>query len=236
MFESDNDPNDDTLVVPGDALGPDTQRPGMGTYQRNGSIFSANVGTVNLRAGYINVQAFKGRYMPRQGDSVVGIIIDSGPQSWFVDINSAYNSLLHGAETQWKVDFGTAGQFLNVGDVVLAKIKSVDEVYRVNLTMKEHGLRKLTRGQVLKLSHTRVPLLIGRGGSMISLLKDGTDCRIFIGQNGVIWVDGSLEGISRAVDAIDLIDRLGPVADLMSRVEEHMGVYGNRNAGDYQIY
>jgi len=42
---------------------------------------------------------------------------------------------------------------------------------------------------------------------MISMLKEQTACRSFVGQIGVLWIDGELEGIALAVAAISMIDR-----------------------------
>ena len=205
--ESDVQRTDRVLVVPGEELGDSTYKSGMGTYRRGNIIYAAQLGIVNIRSGFINVIPVGGRYQPRQGDSVIGLVQDVGPSNWMVDINCPYVAFLHANETQWKVDFGTAGQFLGVGDIILAKIGQVDETKRVNLTMKEQGLRKMTSGQISKIAHAKVPRVIGKGGSMISLLKEHTGCRIFVGQNGVIWIDGDLEGIRRTTTAIRMIDR-----------------------------
>lgn len=216
--------DDRVLVIPGQEIDDTGLKSGTGTYAIGGKVFAAQLGLVNTRSGYINVQPFAGKYQPRQGDSVIGIIRDVGPNSWFVDINCPYNSILHGNETQWKVDYGDTAKFLNVGDVVLAKVGQVDEIKRVNLTMKEHGLRKLSSGQIMKVDHTKVPRIIGKGGSMISILKESTGCRIFIGQNGVIWIDGELDGISRASEAISIIDRNPQMHGLTDRIRKFLGV------------
>lgn len=217
--------NQRVLVVPGQEIGDTSHRPGMGTYASDGKIYASQMGIVNIRAGYINVQPFAGKYQPRQGDSIIGTVQDIGPNSWFVNINCPYNSMLHGNETQWKVDYGTTSQYLNVGDVILAKINHVDEIKRVNLTMKEHGLRKLSNGQIMIVEHTKVPRVIGKGGSMISILKENTGCRIFIGQNGVIWIDGELEGIAKASQAINIIDQNAQMQGLTDKIREFLGVY-----------
>ena len=193
--------------MPGQELGGTGLKPGMGTYRMAGTVYAAQLGIRDERSGFVNVMPLAGRYMPRPGDSVIGLVQDVGPSNWMVDIHCPYIAFLHANETQWKVDFGAAGQFLTPGDTVLAKVGMVDEVKRVNLTMKEQGLRKLARGQIMKVNHSRVPRVIGRGGSMISMLKEHTACRIFIGQNGVVWIDGELEGIALAVAAISMIDR-----------------------------
>ncbi len=215
--------NEKILVVPGQKVGDSSHMSGMGTYARDGKIYAAQLGIINIRSGYINVDSFAGKYQPRQGDSVIGIIQDIGPNSWFVNINCPYNSMLHGNETQWKVDYGTTSQYLNVGDVILAKINHVDEIKRVNLTMKEHGLRKLSNGQIMNVDHTKVPRVIGKGGSMISILKENTDCRIFIGQNGVIWIDGEIEGIAKASEAINIIDQNPQMQGLTDKIREFLG-------------
>jgi len=194
-----------TLVLPGEELCGGDLKSGSGTYRKGNAIYAAQLGTVNYRSGFINVAPVGGKYLPRVGDSVIGMVQDVGASNWMVDVNCPYLAFLHANETQWKVDFGNAAQFLGIGDIILAKIGMVDETKHVNLTMKEQGLRKMTSGQVVKVSHTKVPMVIGRGGSMISLLKEHTGCRIFIGQNGVIWIDGETAGTAKATAAIMML-------------------------------
>ena len=97
-------------------------------------------------------------------------------------------------------------RYLNVGDTILAKVLMVDETKRVQVTMKEQGLRKLQGGQMIEISHSKVPRVIGKGGSMIQMIKSHTNCRIFIGQNGRIWLDGEIESMVRAIQAIQMIE------------------------------
>ena len=89
---------------------------------------------------------------------------------------------------------------------MLLKIVDVDEIKRISVSMQDHGLRKLTGGMVIDVSPSKVPRVIGRNGSMIQMLKNQTGCRIYVGQNGRIWVDGDLDNIVRAVHAIKLIE------------------------------
>ncbi len=92
---------------------------------------------------------------------------DIGPSNWLIDINSPYPAPLHVNEVPWRVEFGDTSRYLNVGDTILAKVLMVDETKRVQVTMKEQGLRKLQGGQVIEISHSKVPRVIGKGGSMI---------------------------------------------------------------------
>ncbi len=223
MSQIDIQENERRFVVPGEEIGDSSHRSGMGTYARDGKVFASQTGIVNIRSGYINVQNFAGKYLPRQGDSVIGVIRDIGPNSWFVDISCPYNSMLHASETPWKIDYGMTGQYLQVGDVILAKVNHIDEIKNVNLTIKEHGLRKLSSGQVLEVDYTKVPRVIGKGGSMISILKERTGCKIFIGQNGVIWIDGELDGIAKATQAINIISRDAQKQGLTDTIREFLG-------------
>ena len=36
-----------------------------------------------------------------------------------------------------------------------------------------------------------MPRVIGKKGSMISLLKEHTNCNITVGQNGLVWIEGN---------------------------------------------
>jgi exosome complex component RRP4 len=53
------------------------------------------------------------------------------------------------------------------------------------------GLGKLDDGMIMEINSNRVPRVIGKEGSMISLIKNETGCRITVGQNGVIWLKGN---------------------------------------------
>ncbi|MDO9536996.1 MAG: exosome complex RNA-binding protein Rrp4, partial [Thermoplasmata archaeon] len=210
-------------VVPGDELGDSSHKSGMGTYKKDNKIFAAQLGILDIRSGFVNVKPLSAKYIPRPGDSVIGMVQDVGASNWMVDVNCPYTAFLHGNETQWKVDFGAASQYLNIGDIILAKIGHVDETRRVNLTMKEHGLRKLASGQITKIAHSKVPRVIGKAGSMISLLKEFTGCKIFVGQNGMIWIDGDIDGIRKAVSAIDIIDKGTSLHGLTDSVRQFLG-------------
>jgi exosome complex component RRP4 len=129
---------------------------------------------------------------------------------------------LHVNEVPWRVEFGDTSKYLNVGDTLLAKVLMVDETKRVQVTMKEQGLRKLSGGQVIDISYCKVPRVIGKGGSMIQLIKSHTNCRIFIGQNGRIWLDGEIESMVTAIHAIRMIEEGAQESRLTEKVKEYL--------------
>ena len=130
---------------------------------------------------------------------------------------------MHVNEVPWRVEFGETRKFMGVGDVVLIKVVGVDERRRISVSMQDHGLRKLTGGTVMEISPSKVPRIIGKNGSMIQMLKNETACRIYVGQNGRIWIDGELDNIVKAVQAIRMIEDEAHALGLTEKVKEFLG-------------
>jgi len=210
------------VVMPGDLLDDKGLRPGAGTYVLSGKIYSSILGVKSVRSNYVNVIPLSGKYLPQTGDTVVGKIIDIGPSNWLVEINAPYPAPLHVNEVPWKVEFGDTARFLNVGDVVMAKVLMMDETNKIQVTMNESGMRKLQGGHIIEVSYSKVPRIIGRGGSMIQMIKNMTDTRIFVGQNGVIWIEGELENVVAAGKAIKMVDNEAQSSKLTERVKEYL--------------
>ncbi|MCX6657180.1 MAG: exosome complex RNA-binding protein Rrp4 [Euryarchaeota archaeon] len=206
MQSSDSRESVREVVVPGELLAISSKKAGIGTYSEGGKIFASQLGIKTVRPDSISVVPLAGQYIPVTGDLVVGKIVDVGASNWLVDINSPYPSPLHVNEVPWRVEFGETRKFMTVGDIVLLMIVGVDETKRIRVSMQEHGLRKLTGGMVIEVSPSKVPRVIGKNGSMIQMLKNMTSCRIYVGQNGRIWIDGELDNIVRAVQAIRMIE------------------------------
>jgi exosome complex component RRP4 len=210
------------IVIPGDLLDASGLKAGSGAYAEDGKVFAAQLGIKSVKSNFVNVIPLGGRYIPATGDSVIGKVIDIGPSNWLIDINSPYPAPLHVNEVPWRVEFGDTSKYLNVGDTLLAKVLMVDETKRVQVTMKEQGLRKLSGGQVIDISYSKVPRVIGKGGSMIQLIKSHTNCRIFIGQNGRIWLDGEIESMVTAIHAIRMIEEGAQESRLTEKVKEYL--------------
>ncbi len=210
------------LVLPGEVVDTTGLRPGVGTYAENGVIYAAQLGIKNISKNYVNVFPLNGRYIPRYGDKVIGIITETGATSWLVDINSPYPAPLHVNDVPWKVNFGDTPTYLKVGDTVLVKVDGVDEAKHVRVSMKDQGLRKLSGGNIIEIPASKVPRVIGKGGSMINLLKEYTECRIFVGQNGRIWIDGDVDGIALAIRAIKKIDEEAQTIGLTEKIKEFL--------------
>ncbi len=211
------------LVVPGQVIADDGGvRPGMGAYRDGGRIMAATMGIKNVAGGYASVIPLGGQYVPRVGDVVVGRITDIGPSNWLVDINSPYPAPMHVNEVPWHVEFGETSHFLKPGDAIIVKIARVTEAKRVQVSMQGPGLRKLQGGQLVEVPHSRVPRIIGTNGSMISTIKKYTGCRLVVGQNGLIWIDGTPDDILLSMAAVRLIVEGAHAYGLTNKVKEFL--------------
>ena len=207
------------IVVPGDLLDDSGMDAGNNAYVLDGKVYAGVLGVKNVYHDTVGVIPLGGRYMPSTGDTVIGIIEDIGPSNWLVNINAPYPAPLHVNEVPWKVEFGDTSKYLNVGNVVMLKVLMVDESKKIQVTMKDSGLRKIEGGQLVEMSHSKVSRVIGKSGSMIQMIKNLTDCRIFVGQNGRIWIDGDEDHADIAVEAIKMIEKEAQSSNLTEKVE-----------------
>ena len=207
------------IVVPGDILSTKGEKGGDNTYEKDGKLYAAILGVKNYSQNGISVMPIGGVYMPSTGDTVIGIINDIAASNWMVDISAPYPAPLHVNEVPWKVEFGDTSKYLNVGDAVLLKILMVDESKKIQVTMNDSGLRKLSGGMIVNVPYCKVSRIIGKSGSMIQMLKNMTDCRIFIGQNGRIWIDGDDENAEVAAEAIKYIEENSQKGNLTEKVK-----------------
>src|SRR6266702_6997551 len=211
------------VVAPGEVLAEGDHLLGDNAYRIGTKIFSACVGILEVDGNRVFVVPLKGGYIPRVGDLVAGRIVDIGLSGWSVDILAPYPAMLPASETP-----GPRGprrrdlsETFDVGDMVLAQVLVFDRTRDPLLTIKAPGLGKVATGRVVEISAATIPRLIGRKGSMISMLKRETDCQITVGQNGVVMVWGKSPGNERvAVEAIYMVEREAHTRGLTHRIRE----------------
>ena len=208
---------DRKVVIPGDLLSEEAKRSGEGTFVKDGKVYSLLYGLANFK-DKINVIPLAGKYVPSPGDSIIGIVKDVTFSNWIVDINSPYDGLLHVSEYPRRIESEEMSKVLRVGSSIMAKVKEVDSTMKVELTLNDRKLGLLKTGRVVEISHTRVPRLIGKGGSMISMLKRELNCNIFVGQNGRIWINGSEEDMDLALRTLHIIEREAHTNGLTDRI------------------
>lgn len=209
------------IVIPSQLLGDiKSKKSGQGTFVENGKIYAGVLGVLNANSEYINVVPLRGRYDPIQGDFVIGIVIEAMSSSWLIDINAAYPALLHVNEVPWDVEFGETDRYLNTGDTIMAKVLQVDQEKKLQVTLKDRNLYKVKGGNLLNVEPSKVPRIIGKQASMISLIKKYTRCRIFVGQNGRIWIDGEGQDVQKAIKIIEVIQKESLSYGLTNKIED----------------
>ncbi len=212
------------LVTPGDLIAEGDYLAGENTYAQENRIYASRIGIVEYENKRTNVVALRAFYIPKVGDTVIGTIVDVGFNSWTVDINSPYRALLRASDVlsrSFKPQHDDLPSVLDIGDLVVAKIASYDRTHDPHLTVSEPGLGKITRGQIVRVTPTKIPRIIGRKGSMISMIKQETGCNIILGLNGVVLITGkNPEDEQSAMTAILKIEEESHTTGLTDRITQ----------------
>lgn len=223
------------VVAPGDLIAEGDYIAGDNTYKEKENIYASRVGIVEYETKRVDVVALKSFYIPRMEDIVIGTITEVGFNGWMVDINSPYPALLRASDVlsrPFKPQKDDLPQVLDAGDLVVAKIASYDRTHDPHLTVAEPGLGKITRGQILKVTPTKVPRIIGRKGSMISTIKQETGCNIILGVNGVVLITGkNLEDEQLAMKAILKIEAESHTTGLTDRITQMLKEENTKKGG-----
>ena len=210
------------LVVPGDLLAEGDYEAGENVYKEGDKLYATRVGLFELKDDKVTVIALNSFYVPKPGDVVIGDVVDVGVSGWVVDIRAPRLAILRATDVlgkPFRPDRTELTKILTVGDTIIAKVKAYDRTRNPILTMNEPGLGKVAQGRIVRITPSKVPRLIGKKGSMISMLKRETGCRIIIGMNGVVLVRcKSPEDEELLVEAIEKIERESHVEGLTDRV------------------
>jgi exosome complex component RRP4 len=215
------------IVVPGELIAEGLEYlPSSGTYREYDKIYASKLGIVEIEGRLVKVIPLSGVYIPNKDDRVIGKVIDFGFSDWYIDIGSPYPANLRISEVvtgyidSMKTDLS---KYLDIGDIILAKILNITKSKFIQLTMKGVGLNKLSDGKIIKIIPYKVPRVIGKQGSMINLIKEKTNCEIIVGQNGWVWIRGrSAEDELLATKAIYLIEKESHLSGLTEKIKEMM--------------
>jgi exosome complex component RRP4 len=211
------------IVIPGTAVGStDQYKQGRGTFKEGNTLYANRLGILDERSGYVNVISLSGVYDPVEGDTVIGIVEDVIKMSWLLDINAPYPALLRVDEVPWRVEYGETAKYLNIGDVLVANVALINEARNIETSMRGKHCKKVEEGIIVDIQPAKVPRVIGKNGSMVSLLREHTGCWIFVGQNGRVWIKGSDEQMALLAAAINKIEREAHTSGLTNKIEEFL--------------
>jgi len=211
------------VVIPGETLAQGMDYlPGDNTYREGEQIFSKSVGLVGISGRVIKVTPLAGAYRPRVGDKIICRVFDITMSGWRVKTNTAYSAMLNvkDATTRFVRRDEDLSKILGIGDYIVVKIIKVTSQNLIDLSMSDPDLYKINGGRIIEINPQKVPRIIGKQGSMVSLIKRYTNCDITVGQNGLILVRAKDNGNEHlAEEAIKLVEKESHRNGLTERIE-----------------
>jgi exosome complex component RRP4 len=181
---------------------------GKHVYTEEGKTFSKVIGIPKIGENLIEVVPLAGKYIPKIGDRVIGIVSEVEISGWSIDINSPYPAFLPlslGVEEFVDLTKTDIARYFDINDIIFCRIAKVSKDKIVQVTMRDPYARKLIGGILFKITPSKVARVIGKGGSMINLLMQKTKCEIIPGQNGLIWIKGKNK--ARVIEALLTIEK-----------------------------
>ena len=179
------------VVIPGEVIAKGNDYlPGEGTEKNGNEIIALRYGLSEESNKLVKVIALSGVFQPRRGNTVIGKVEGLTFNGWLIDIGSSENGFLSLSEVPRFVAKGELADVFDVGDIITAKIVGING-RGIDLTVKSRSLGKVDSGIIMEVNPNKVPRIIGKEGSMINLIKNETGCNITVGQNGLIWIQGS---------------------------------------------
>ncbi len=198
-----------SIVTPGDIIAEGSYKAGTGISRSDNKFMALYMGIVKIDPdGTINVIPFKNIYIPKVGDIVVGKIRDVGVTSWLVDINSPYPGVLLISEALSKpIDVTKIDlrDYLDIGDVIVAKVIEFDLLRDPMLTIKESRLGKVTQGLLLEFQPSLVYTVLEKRLKLIELIKKKIKCDIIVGKNGRVVILGAQEKLNQLIRILTMI-------------------------------
>jgi exosome complex component RRP4 len=200
------------LVVPGDLL-EESPRAVAHAFVDGGKTFSSVLGLYDSGSG--KLVPLEGPYTPSLDDTVVGVVTYVKFSGYALNLNSPYEGFLSSKEVR---------DTFKLGDVLVSRVKDVDEVSSVDLTEAS----RLEKGEIIEIPAVKIPRVIGKNSSMIRMIQEATGSEIIAGKNGRIWVRGGNSAL--AVEAILKIEKEAHTSGLTDRVSAFLKAGGSRGA------
>ncbi len=213
------------LVVPGDILYIGRVRAGENTYRYGDKVLATRVGLVEYGRGTVSVIALEAGYQPLIGDLVVGDVVDMELGCWYVDIGAPTRAVLNVPDaigSPYRPDM-VMPEILDVGDTIAAKVIDLDRRRTPILSILGKGLGRIEDGMLIEMTPSKIPRLIGKKGSMVTMVLKETGCDMIIGQNGRLVVKGSRrEQEEMVVKVIRMIEMEAHTTGLTNRIQEYL--------------
>ena len=218
------------FVIPGDVIITGSYTPEQNVILDGDKIMSTAIGFYEIEDNRVNVIPLTGLYTPKIDDLIIGKVMSHSALSWDVNINSYYNGMLPASDIFGR-DYLPSKDDLSlklcVGDIISTRIINAGGSRGPLLSISGQNLGKIDSGELVKISPTKIPRLIGKHGSMIQTIESSTNATITIGQNGLIVVSSNeTNGLLKALAAIRMVEEQAHLADLTDKVKKMLGLNG----------
>ena len=202
--------NQNQFVLPGDTIVTGDYTPEQNVIIDGDRVIATTVGFSEIKDSNVGVISLTGFYIPKIDDLIIGKVISYSALSWEIDINSYYSAILPASDIFGR-DFTSSRDNLSLkldkGDLIAARIVNVGSTREPLITISGQDLGKIDSGELVKITPSKVPRLIGKQGSMIQAIEGATNSSITIGQNGLIILNNdNNSGLERATRAIKMIE------------------------------
>lgn len=215
------------IVIPGEVVAEGMDfLPTKGIFREGEKLIASQIGSINVDGRLVKLIPLTGSYQPKRNDFVIGKIVNIGFNGWTIDIGHSNLAMMNlkDASNDYIERGADLRQYYDFGDIVVAKILKVTESNLMDLTMKGPGLMKLIGGIIIDIDPTKVPRVIGKQGSMISLIKNKTGCRVTVGQNGKVWIKGDdPQKEKKAIEAVEFVEKNAHIEGLTGKMEKFLG-------------
>jgi exosome complex component RRP4 len=181
--------NNRKIVIPGEIIESGDFLPGENTEKRGDDVIALMYGLAEVSENLVKVIALSGTYKARRGNIVIGKVEEITFNGWVINIGGADRAFLSLMEVPRYVDKNALDEVLEIGDMMVGKVWAVNK-RGTDLSIKSRGLGKIDEGIIMEINPNKVPRIIGKEGSMITLIKEETNCSVQVGQNGLVWIKG----------------------------------------------
>ncbi|MFH2105939.1 MAG: KH domain-containing protein [Candidatus Micrarchaeota archaeon] len=190
------------IVMPGDRLS-EKEVDVPNTYIENGSTYAEVVGVMDEEERYTPLEV---KYIAGIEDVVVGVVVGSRSVGYSVDLKVGYPGFIPSRDLRAR---------LEIGDMIVGKVKNISDSGDIDLC----NIRKLPNGKLVTFPTAKIPRLIGRKSSMLTLIRDAVGGEIVVGNNGYVWISEQSD-IPRFMKAVELIIEKAHTSGLTDQIAE----------------